>query len=120
LKICPKDSAPKDKDKPFTAFFAACGSGKGARVRAETIETFEKIVTPGVPTPALYWRSGAKTVGGESGGPLLNSRGEVLGISSRVSSRAQGEHGYFCHLDEIHAFIRSEGLGFLIEKKKTP
>jgi S1-C subfamily serine protease len=114
LKICPKDGVPKGK--PFDAFAAACREGKSASVRSETIEKSERVAKPKMLTPALFWCSGRRALGSESGGPLVNARGELLGICSG----ADGEHGYFCHLDEIHDFVRSEGLGFLLEKKKTP
>ena len=117
LKICPKDTAPKEK--PFAAFFAACRDGKGAAVRAETIQKSQRVTKPGMPNPALFWCGARRTIGGESGGPLVNARGELLGIAS-FASGSQGEHGYFCHLDEIHDFVDREGLGFLLQKKKTP
>ncbi len=122
LKICPKDSAPP-KDKRFTAFFAACGKNESAVVRAETIEKSERVKKKfDDPISALFSRGANKTVGGESGGALVNAQGQLIGICSGTD-RERGtdrEHGYFCHLDEIHAFVRSEGLGFLFEKKKRP
>ncbi len=49
---------------------------------------------------------------GASGGPLVNRAGRLLGICHA----GKGGVGYYSHPEEIHAFLRVNGLGFL-EKK---
>lgn len=112
LAICAKEGLPKDNR--FAAFAAACRPGKSAVVRGVAIDKSVQATKPGVPVPARFWSSAQKAAAGESGGPLVNARGQLIGICSG----ANGERGYFCHFDEISAFVRSSGLEFLLESKR--
>lgn len=68
--------------------------------------------------PVQMWQLRKETVVGRSGGPLITPNGRLIGISSGIS---QGR-GYFCHIEEIHQFLRENGLQFdiPIDDSSTP
>ena len=68
---------------------------------------------PGEPIAARFWCGSRKPIRGESGGPLMNSSGQLFGLCSG----AQGEQGFYCHLDDIHDFLRVNGLKSLLKKQ---
>jgi hypothetical protein len=46
---------------------------------------------------------------GRSGGPLVDKRGLLIGVCSGVSK----DKAYFCHIDEINAFLERNGFDWL-------
>lgn len=58
------------------------------------------------------WQSAGELVRGRSGGPLVNSHGDIIGVASGTS----GGNGYFAHLGEIHHFLRVNGLSWLLNR----
>jgi hypothetical protein len=112
LEICPLASVPKGKD--FAAVAVGCPEGKPPVLRRESIQGSVRAAKPGAPVPARFWKSGRKAQAGESGGPLTNAQGQIIGICSGTSA----EHGFFCHLEEIHAFLRAAGLNSMLPRKR--
>ena len=111
LSLCPTADLPKDK--ALAAFAVGCPDSKPPLVRAEKILAVQ-AAKRGEPGTVKMWQSKQKPTGGESGGPLVNARGQLLGICSG----AQGDHGYYCHLEDIHSFLRSSGLAWVLERKR--
>ena len=62
---------------------------------------------------SIFWQSPEKAVKGRSGGPLINSQGQVVGICSGAS---EGKC-FYSHIDEIHRLLKQDGFSFLAEKK---
>ena len=75
-------------------------------LRCETVLDVVQAKRPGDTRASKFFRIQARPADGQSGGPLVDAKGRLLGICSG----AQGDHGYYCHLEEIHAFLRAEGL----------
>lgn len=76
-------------------------------------ETILKKVTkrrPGQPKPTILWQTDSPQELGRSGGPLLDSKGNLLGIASG----ADNEHGYYTHHDEIVAQLNDAKLEWLL------
>jgi S1-C subfamily serine protease len=111
LSICAITDLPKDKS--LSAFAIGCPDFKPPRLRGETVQAVQAAKRAGSGTVKL-WQGKQKPTAGESGGPLVNARGQLLGICSG----GQGEHGYFCHLEDIHSFLRSSGLTWALEPKR--
>jgi hypothetical protein len=61
---------------------------------------------------AHFWEASGKPTAGRSGGLLMNRQGYLLGICSGIS----GETGYYCHIEEIHRFLKSNALSWLYEE----
>jgi hypothetical protein len=68
---------------------------------------------PGDAKACIYFRTEQKSGIGRSGGPLVDSRGQLLGI---CSGNDKGR-GFFCHLEDIHQFLTANGLRALIEER---
>jgi serine protease Do len=110
LSICKTANVPKDK--ALSALAVGCGDFQLPKQRADSVRAV-LAAKPGDPKPARFWQSVRKPTAGDSGGPIVNTRGELLGICSG----GQGKHGYYCHLEDIHAFLRSSGLNWVLEPK---
>jgi hypothetical protein len=65
---------------------------------------------------ALFWEVGRKEAEGRSGGGLVDRRGALLGVCSGTNK----EKSYFCHVDEIRAFLKETGFGWVVEPESTP
>jgi S1-C subfamily serine protease len=64
---------------------------------------------PGADAAVWCWQAERKQVAGRSGGPLLDETGAVVG----VASGHDGAAGYYVHADEVHTFLRRNGLKWL-------
>lgn len=113
----------------FPAPLAVCERGKGPRPRSfaaasagwpkDTATAWDERVKqklllrrPGEKESVWSYETERKPAPGRSGGPLIDADGRVLG----VASGHDGEAGYFTHFDEIHRFLRENGLQWLFEK----
>ena len=59
----------------------------------------KRLLTHGEGGRAFFWQARDPSIPGRSGGPLLNSTDELLGICSGY----QAGKGYYTHIDEIRA-----------------
>ena len=58
---------------------------------------------------AFFWQTEKPQARGRSGGPLLNTAGQIIGICAATSA----EKGYYVHLSEVHAALKAEGYAWL-------
>jgi trypsin len=68
---------------------------------------------PGANTSVLCWETAKTPAKGRSGGPLVDRRGYLIG----VDSGAGDGKGYYIHIEEVHAFLKRNGLSWLYEEK---
>jgi S1-C subfamily serine protease len=111
ISVCPKDALPRKKT--FAALAVGCGAAKPTCV-LDVVLGSKSVRRPGSSSVSLCWEGKAKSEPGRSGGPLVSSRGFLIGICSGTS----GAHGYYCHITEIHRFLTRQGLDWLFEKAK--
>jgi S1-C subfamily serine protease len=83
--------------------------GEASVVRTDAVRAKEFVRRAGK-GPAFFWRTETPPRPGQSGGPLLDSRGRVIGIAVAVRAGS----GYFAHHDEILAALKRDGYGWLI------
>ena len=111
LKICSLKTLPRGSK--FTALGSACGEKLAPTLRQLNVQEVIRAKRPNEHRVGTYFRTKEKTVGGQSGGPLVDSRSQLMGICSG----ANAQQGYFCHVEEIHAFLVANDLGFLVKEK---
>jgi S1-C subfamily serine protease len=109
LKVCPVNGLPKDKK--FAALASTCGDTLAPTLRQLTVQDAVRAKRPKEDRVGRYFQTVEKSVKGQSGGPLVNAKGQLMGICSGTT----GENGYFCHIEEIHAFLSVNGLEFLVK-----
>jgi S1-C subfamily serine protease len=109
VKICPPRLVPAGTD--WAVLSVGCSGGAPTCV-ADKVQAKRRVRRPGVDAVALFWETNKESARGRSGGPLLDRRGLLLGISS---GRAEGK-AYFSHVDEVHAFLRRNALNWLAEE----
>lgn len=99
---------------PQSAFAIGCPESKPPELRRETLIA-KKLVRrkEGI---AFFWESPSAPVGGMSGGPLLNDKGQVIGICTA----AMGTSGFYLHLDEIQVALIETGHEWLIPVTNAP
>jgi hypothetical protein len=98
---------------PFKGLLLGCKDGKPPEAHLDEVRAAKKARREPTQEPVLFWEVAAKQAAGQSGGPLLDREGFVLGICSGNNKDAS----YFCHLEEIHAFLKAHNLDFLVQAK---
>jgi S1-C subfamily serine protease len=108
IKLAAKGVKPKD--------LLSVGWAKGDAPTSldESLKGKVRLKKPGEKNAVLCWEVERKPAPGRSGGPLLDESGSVLG----VASGHDGTTGYYIHIDEIHAFLRLNGLSWLTEEER--
>jgi len=109
LKVCPLKGIPREKS--FAVLASACGENLAPTLRQLTVKDTVRAIKPNEDRTGKYFRTAEKSVKGQSGGPLVDAKGQLLGICSG----ANGDHGYFCHIEEIHAFLNAHDLKVLLK-----
>ncbi len=101
--------------KPKTVSSVGWEKGDAPTAVDETLKekTKVRLKRPGETISVACWEVERKPAPGRSGGPLVDERGLVLG----VASGHDGTTGYFIHVDEVHTFLRQNGLQFLTEEE---
>ena len=104
LKLCPIPELP-GKSK-FSALSVGCDDRHLPTLRSEQVIDTVQAKKRNDSQASSYFRTHQKPSSGRSGGPLVDSRGRLLGICSG------GDHGqaFYCHLEDIHQFLRAHGL----------
>jgi S1-C subfamily serine protease len=109
LPLAPAWQRPKAF--PVKARSIGVGTDPAATPHAETIQGKEFVTRSGKQL-ALFWRTEDTPEAGRSGGPLLDGKGQVIGLAAATS----GGRGYYAHHDEILAGLKRAGEGWLIPK----
>ena len=111
LPLRTREAAPT-KEARFAVLTTGCDKGAAPSCLTDEVRG-KKLLRLGKDKASFFWESSKAPVVGRSGGPLVDSKGRVLGI---CSGNQEG-HGYFTHLDEIHAALRREGSTWVVEGK---
>lgn len=112
LPLCPLKKVPDGKD--FPALSVGCGDGGAPACRVETVLRKVKVEHQGATSPQLTWEAADAQAKGRSGGPLVDRRGFVIGIASGSNDG----RGYYVHVDEIHVFLKTNGLERLYKEER--
>ncbi len=99
LPLCPLKEMPDTRD--FLALLTGCLDGKPPCAREIKVAGRERIKRPDAVESVISWQMNYEPSPGQSGGPLVDQRGRVLGIVSG----AGGGKGYATHLEEIRQFL---------------
>jgi S1-C subfamily serine protease len=116
LSLAPSGTPPPKT--PFKALVAGCNGNKPPVTRVERVVAARRARRDPKEEPVLFWEIEGKQAAGQSGGPLVDGSGNVLGICSGNNK----ELGYFCHVEEIEAFLKEHHYQWLYEgkEKKKP
>lgn len=110
LPVCPPSSIPKQL--PFAAFTAGCSRGEPPTLLADRVLAAPLVHKPDQ-SRAFYWKAEKTPALGRSGGPLVDSRGLVIGVCSGTPDR----HGFYAHTRELHKVFRSNVADWLYDEK---
>lgn len=110
LPLAPAWQRPKTFPAPVVS--VGVGGNRASVPLADTVIGKEFVRREGK-GPAFFWRTEAAPERGRSGGPLLDARGRVIGITVAVRDGA----GYYAHHDEILAALKRGGYGWLVPEK---
>ena len=108
LRVCPPALVPDGSD--FPALGVGCQEGRPTCL-ADVVKAKRRVRRPGAEGLVTYWETEGGVVKGRSGGPLIDRRGYLVG----VAGGSNGERGYYSHPEEVHAFLRRNGLRWLYE-----
>jgi S1-C subfamily serine protease len=106
LPLAPAWQRPREFPVPV---WAVGLEGEAVAARADRIRRKEYVKREGK-QPAFFWRTERPPLAGQSGGPLLDGRGRVIGITVATRDGA----GYFTHHDEMLAALKRDGYGWLV------
>jgi S1-C subfamily serine protease len=104
LKLCPAESLPQKNG--FEALAVGCTDGGPPTCLIDKVIGKKLVRREAGGKTAWFWELDRKYAEGRSGGPLLDSRGSLLGILSGTS----GGHSFFAHIEEIRAFLEPHGF----------
>jgi S1-C subfamily serine protease len=111
VPICPASKVPEGQK--FTALSVGCPGGAAPTVALESVQARRRVRRPDADDTVLCWQTEKTPARGRSGGPLLDRRGLLIGLDSGAGDGK----GYYVHVEEIHAFLKRNGLEWLYEEK---
>jgi S1-C subfamily serine protease len=97
--------------KPKVVASAGWEKGDAPSVLDERLKGKVRLRRPGEQGSVTCWEVERKPAAGRSGGPLLDETGAVVGLAIGHD----GTTGYYVHADEVHVFLRQNGLRWLTE-----
>jgi S1-C subfamily serine protease len=123
LRVVARDAPPAllalTAKPPGTREFAALAVGcvpEGPSLAVESVRGARAVRKPGEDGETLCWELKQGQPPGWSGGPLVDTRGLLIGIASGASDGK----GYYVHAQEIHAFLQRQALEWLAGDEKKP
>jgi S1-C subfamily serine protease len=111
MPLCPLRAAPSGKK--FKVLSVGCGAAKVPLCLLETVLDAKNITRRGESGKVCFWQTAAEQAPGRSGGPLVDTKGRLIGLASGAS----GGKGYYTHLREIHNWLKAGKFAFLVEDK---
>ena len=108
LPICPLESIP-DQDG-FQALSAGCSGGEAPAVTTHRSVRATRVRRSAAEPVARVWMTVEEGRPGRSGGPLIDSKGRIIGIQSGSSEGA----GYYAHATAIHRLLEEADLPWLL------
>jgi S1-C subfamily serine protease len=108
LPICPPNQTKMHK--PFPVMAVGCVADGPPTIEFDRV-TKNTLVKKADGSEATYWEADRPQAVGRSGGPLVDTRGYVLGICSGT----QHQKGYYTDIYEIHQALKNNGYAFLLE-----
>lgn len=112
LTICPRSQAPTAK--VFPALSLGCSNGAAPTCLVDKVVDRKRVRKMLGGGSSLVWEVGIQHAPGRSGGPLLDTRGNIIGVCSGSTD----DRGYYCHTDELYSWLKDSGYGWLIEERK--
>lgn len=107
--LCSVRSLPEGKPAVLSVGFPERSTGP--LCQEPRLLGVRRVIKPGESQARRYWQTEKPPVKGESGGPMIDLKGQVIGIASGMGD----EKGYFTHPEEIHSFLARQGLRWLYE-----
>jgi len=101
----------RPKRFPFDAMSIGCSEGRLPSANNESIQA-KRLGTKSEHELAYFWETKLAPKQGRSGGPLLNTQGEVIGLCAASKDNV----GYYAHLDEIQVALQVAGFNWLWKK----
>jgi S1-C subfamily serine protease len=98
----------------FEAMSVGCGARSAPICLLENVIKEKRVKRPPGRDTARFWETDIAQMVGRSGGPLLNSRGELIGLASGAS---EGK-GYYSHGSEIQVWLKETEFAFLLGDKE--
>ncbi len=98
--------------KTMPALSIGCDGGRPPTCVVVEVQGKKLVARKGQPGAAFFWQVNHRPLKGRSGGPLIDKKGQVLGVCSFAGDNA----GYYCHIEEIHRFLKSQDMEWLIAK----
>jgi S1-C subfamily serine protease len=111
MEVCPVGKVPEGKN--FAALSVGCADGGAPTCVLETVKAKKKVQKRADEDKVPCWETAAAPGKGRSGGPLLDTRGYLIG----VDSGAGDGKGYYTHIEAIQSFLKANGLKWLTEEK---
>jgi len=108
LSLCPARLVPDGMG--FKALTVGCARGEAPTCLVDEVNGKKLVRRQAADKPAYFWEVDRKQRGGRSGGPLVDRRGYLLGVCSGTNK----EKSYFCHADDVRAFLKGSGFDWLI------
>lgn len=109
LPICPKSKLPRPERTPFPVLTVGCNGEKGRPILILDRVLGKELVSKPNGTRAVFWQAEREQAKGRSGGPLIDSRGYLMGICSGI----QKGRGYYSCIDEIQRSLERASYGWL-------
>jgi S1-C subfamily serine protease len=109
VRVCPPLVVPKKKVLPGLA--VGCTKGGAPTCQIGKVRGPKRVRHKGADRAVSVWEVNHQHAAGRSGGPLIDKRGYLIGVCSGTT---KGK-GYFCHVAEIHAFLKRNGLEKLLK-----
>lgn len=103
---------------PISVLTVGCSYGNEPVVVIDKVVGQLKIRKPDR-TVGLYWEAQLKPARGRSGGPLVNSKGELIGICSGTDGD-KIDKGYYVHWEEITKALKHSKYDQLLAQPAKP